>query len=487
MASDSRLQIRIEWDDGSIQEPRRTTALVVFLIDGQPIWPVRGDMSERQECYADDILSHLAECWKVLALRQVYPIPQQPERPSMLRTYAERRWATDATADVENEQERVSAFEDAHNIANAFAGAFGLPPLWLVRSLDQMIVETADSMMQLPHLATMQALERAGDQIANRLRSADDARWARLLDAWDRRDQGEGRLLLAWSLGVSEAVANDLVDHRTLLPPISVTDAANDDELRIAARMAGALRAEQIAIVVDTVRRIPKHPQPRLDQLAVELAAHMQADALVAAYPYQQGVAAARWVRTHIQHAPARYIDPERILSGFDIDVRALPMGPASLDALAVWGSHHGPGIVLNTGSRRFMRASDKIWRNGAARDTLAHEFCHLLIDRDHALTVVDVLQSRVPERMEQRARAFAAEFLLPAEVAATAWRDAGSPLDRDSLGRLLKRLSMQFGVTHVVTSWQIEHGVGHSALGDLSTALNEAVPQRVAPFAFGA
>jgi hypothetical protein len=87
---------------------------------------------------------------------------------------------------------------------------------------------------------------------------------------------------------------------------------------------------------------------------------------------------------------------------------------------------------------------------------------------------------------MEQRANAFAAEFLLPATVAATEWRDAGSPLDRGGLSRLLKRLSMRFGVTYIVVSWQIEHGVGQSALGDLSTALNETVPHRIAPFAFG-
>src|SRR5208337_4314658 len=107
------------------------------------------------------LLSHLAECWKVLALRQVYPIPQQPERPSMLRIDAERWWAADPIADIATEQGRVAAFEDAHNLANAFAGTFGLPPLWFVRSLDQMIVETADGIVQLPHLATMQALTRA--------------------------------------------------------------------------------------------------------------------------------------------------------------------------------------------------------------------------------------------------------------------------------------------------------------------------------------
>jgi Zn-dependent peptidase ImmA (M78 family) len=405
----------------------------------------------------------------------------------VLRIYAERRWAGDATADITSEQERVAAFEDAHNLANAFAGTFGLPPLWFVRSLDQMIVETVDGIVQLPHLSAMQALERAGDQIARRLRSADDARWARLLEAWDRRDQGEGRSLLAWSLGVSETVASDLISHRTLLPPISVTDAANDDELRIAARMAGALKAEQIATVVDTVRRIPPHPQPRLDQLTDKLGAHMQTEDLVAAYPYQQGVAAARWIREHIQHAPIRSIDPERVLKSLDVDVLALPIGRHSLDALAVWGRQHGPGIVINTESSRFTCAPDKIWRNGAARNTLAHEFCHLLLDREHALSVVDVLRhSRVPERMEQRANAFAAEFLLPATVAATEWRDAGSPLDRGGLSRLLKRLSMRFGVTYIVVSWQIEHGVGQSALGDLSTALNETVPHRIAPFAFG-
>jgi hypothetical protein len=42
---------------------------------------------------------------------------------------AAMRWASLSEALVENEEAEVSAFEDVHNLANAFGGITGLLPL----------------------------------------------------------------------------------------------------------------------------------------------------------------------------------------------------------------------------------------------------------------------------------------------------------------------------------------------------------------------
>lgn len=51
-------------------------------------------------------------------------------------------------------------------------------------------------------------------------------------------------------------------------------------------------------------------------------------------------------------------------------------------------------------------------------RATLAHEICHLLVDRKDALPLVDVFGGQVDEEVEKRARAFVAELLLPQSIA---------------------------------------------------------------------
>jgi hypothetical protein len=121
----------------------------------------------------------------------------------------------------------------------------------------------------------------------------------------------------------------------------------------------------------------------------------------------------------------------------------------------------------------------ENIWHNVVARVTQAHELCHLLLDRGHGFTAVEVLQSRMPIRIEQRARAFAAEFLLPAPLAIEIWMGAGKPFEHVNLDRLLRQLSRRFGVSRSVAGWQLEHGASQYDREDLSAALDDVILQR--------
>jgi hypothetical protein len=154
-------------------------------------------------------------------------------------------------------------------------------------------------------------------------------------------------------------------------------------------------------------------------------------------------------------------------------------MDLANLDAIAIWGPSHGPGVLVNKSSRRLaLGRQEKVAGSGAARVTLAHELCHLLVDREHALGAVEILNGRMPLMVEQRARAFAAAFMLPSEAAAQMWRDVSPERTQDGIRSLLKRLTQRFGVTTSIAAWQLEHGAGDED-PILRFLLGQIAPQR--------
>ena len=82
-----------------------------------------------------------------------------------------------------------------------------------------------------------------------------------------------------------------------------------------------------------------------------------------------------------------------------------------------------------------------------------------------------------MPLRIEQRAKAFAAEFLLPSAEAGPAWQRAGSPMEPSAVYQFVKGLSTKYKVTEAVASWQLEHGVSPFYQEPLSQVLDVVVP----------
>src|ERR1035437_6079871 len=113
-----QISFRIDWRDAFDGVECKTLASITLLIDETPAWPITGEDTDEFEWFADELLSHLTECWKSLVLRQTYPIAVQPERPSFLIAEAAKRGASLSETVAESEQKEVSAFEDVHNLAN---------------------------------------------------------------------------------------------------------------------------------------------------------------------------------------------------------------------------------------------------------------------------------------------------------------------------------------------------------------------------------
>jgi len=87
---------------------------------------------------------------------------------------------------------------------------------------------------------------------------------------------------------------------------------------------------------------------------------------------------------------------------------------------------------------------------SGAMRFTLAHEICHLLVDRKGSLPVAEVLGGAAPALSETRAEVFASHLLLP--FAAVERQRANSHNLEDCIGRL----TTSFGVSRSLAAGQL-------------------------------
>lgn len=450
-------------------EKRLTTARLAVRVDDEPVWPAAGAEDVSLEIQIDDLLSHLTEFWKPLALRQTYPIPVAPYRPMQLRVKAEERWENVPPEVAEREDALVCAFEEAHDLSHCFGGYFELAPLWLLRSGDRMIVDSCAGLRTAPFDQAWAEISRLGEEIAERL-STQAQRWSRLIERWRQRDRGDPAVLLAWATSLDRSVASALARDGVLSEPKRVVEAATDnDELRIAARMASALPDGQIRQILNIIHTFGKSEATRLHRLSELVLEHI-AQHHDGKRAYEQGEAAARFMRRRLDLPSQSETDIEKILSDLGIVIERRTVQPASLDALAVWGDRFGPAVLLNMSSKRETKA--------AARVTLAHELCHLLLDRGHALSAVEILNSRMPPYMEQRAKSFAGELLLPYEDAAECWRLASCPDHVDGLEGVVKFLQRRFKVPKAVAAWKLEHGAQRQGV-DLKAPLDEIAPDR--------
>jgi hypothetical protein len=469
------LKFSLEWAKSNGYSDRLTTAALNVSAGGKTIWPVEGAGHISLEIQADDLLSHLTEFWKPLILRQTYPIATQPARPSLLRAEAEKRWGSTPTEVAVREDAQISAFEEAHDLSRSFAGQFDLPPLWLVREADRVLVETRSGLHMVPFEAACDALIKTGDEIATRFEASHADRWSGLVRAWRARDLGEPAVLLAWAASLDQDVARTFAEEGILTAPESVAEAANDnDELRVAARMASALPPQQIRQIIQLVSSFPKSAAPKLDDLTYRTAEHI--DRYFSNHrPYEQGEAVANFVRKQVNLASMQFFDIFALVESLSVSLNLKAVEPRTLFALAVWGSRHGPAVLLNENGLTYR---GDIRRSSVARVTLAHELCHLLLDRSHTLSAVEVLHSRMPLDIESRAKAFAGELLLPGRAAADIWFRAKGPRSTDELDVLLRMLCRNYGVTKSVAAWKLEHGL-HSRDIDLRTLLDAVVPNR--------
>jgi transcriptional regulator with XRE-family HTH domain len=144
--------------------------------------------------------------------------------------------------------------------------------------------------------------------------------------------------------------------------------------------------------------------------------------------PARQGELHAEAMRRHVGEDGADLpVEPDALASwverSFGVDVCMMAM-PAGLD-----------GLALSSGRLRLALVSSSVAAT-RQRFTIAHELCHLACGDGHYLTLDEDLFRPSPE--EKRANAFAAAFLMPADVLRGACE--GRIIDQDLVVELLYR-----------------------------------------------
>ena len=392
-----------------------------------------------------ELLEFLSHSWPYLKLEPGYPLGLRPTWPAGLRDAAEARWQTIAEDRVNEEQEELFAFEETHDLARGLHGLF-VPSIWLVREGDLMRIGTAKRTISRRLCELLDTLEELAEAILARISNLEDARSRSAVAAWNDRlnldPWSQAEIATKWTVSELKSVFPTEDQRRAVQlenRALQITE-----PLEIAGLTRGYLGVDQLKELLGRLDAMEHAETPLLEQLTEKAEQLVTKSTLPK--PYDQAYVLANWLRREPGIADAdERVDIEAILSGLGIRVMEIELGTNVLDAVACWGPRHGPAIWINRNEKHEKNDSAK-------RSTLAHELCHLLIDRKGALPLADVINGNAPKWVEQRAEAFAAELLLPRELAVA---------NLDSSTEIIAHvhdLSRRFGVSRELTAWQIRN-----------------------------
>ena len=428
---------RVRWTEpaGAPLAADATWGELTLLVDDLPVW---GSMTKGFLWSWVELLEYLADVWPYLRWDEGFLPgirPGEARQPSD----SAAAWHTPASTAAAWDDE-VQGFVDTHDLAQAIAGA-RLPTLWLVRVGREMVINTESRQWNASAEQTLGQLEALGDEIAARLGSCSDERSRIVLDAWMDREGTSLEAFLDIVTGLDRSAREELQREQS---PESYWEVVSlresPGELLAVARMARTIDVAIVRRILHEVRAVPALSTPGLDALGAG-AVHLLGPS--DGRPYEQGYAVAGWLRDQLECGSDTSIDPEALLEGWGVVVHTVTLGEPEVDAIAAWGPRHGPCVIVN---RSGLHAGGRAGR----RASLAHEIAHLLLDRQAALPVAEVLGGAVFRPVEQRAGAFAAEFLLPrAEAGVRFAPDSGPPMD------IARQLMHDFGVSQEIVAWQ--------------------------------
>jgi Zn-dependent peptidase ImmA (M78 family) len=293
------------------------------------------------------------------------------------------------------------------------------------------------------------AFEKFGQLLYERLASSSAA-----AQTWTTREDLQPKEALALAVGKPRPI---LLKHlesrlRSCGQKFDLASLAhNIPEIVVAARMAPSyLSDSDIIQLLKWVSEVPSHSiNPSVTEASTAAQKWLDSHFDSTWKEFDEGYELASWFRRYRQiKNDTDALDVDRIISDWNVGVISREYA-SSLDAIAVWGKTHGPTIILNA---KGVHAHS----SGGRRATLAHEICHILLDRKSALPILEVLGGRVPKGIESRARAFAAELLLPRTAADRVVRESYS------VQAAVDKLADQYRVSASLAAWQITNSKAH-------------------------
>lgn len=129
------------------------------------------------------------------------------------------------------------------------------------------------------------------------------------------------------------------------------------------------------------------------------------------------------------------WVDVHGTLTRLQVEVSKVDLSDDEVRAVSVFGPTQKPHVFCNR--LTFWGRSVEV-----ERFTLAHELCHLLLDREWGNALAVASGPWAPVAIEQRANAFAAAFLMPSSLLRDAVTALGQPADAaGAISALSRRL----------------------------------------------
>lgn len=451
------LLLEIELSEDEQHERRLGWGLVRLSLGGEPVWTDDDSLSEPKPLFWTwvDLLEFLARSWPWLLLEESYPIPVSPLHPGYLQREAERRWEDTPDSDAAHEERLVQRFIRRHDLAAGLKGLF-LPSVVLMRAGEYFVCHSPDTGQTLTRACSEVAgtLREVGELIAQFVADGSHPRGAAAAAEWQRRSDKLTRAAVSIRSGLHDNARrivqqNDRDEEFWGFDP---SEPERDTEIFAAARMTvGVVSHERQRELLQLIRSTPGRTTPTLDTDARELSLEVRGDAK----PHDQGYFAAAWLRARLVYGADDPVDPELVIKDYGVGIDRIELAGSAIEAIAAWGPNHGPVVILNS-----WAGARPAHRHGA-RTTLAHELCHLLLDREGMLPMGEALGGNTLEFPEKRARAFAAEFLLPREAAAAKVRASS-----DLVGAISDMVG-DFNVSEELVAWQIRNSSSWNALNE--------------------
>lgn len=414
--SASGISFAIQWDN---HKPIKTAyGHLTVKLANEIVWEVG---PEAASIDLMPLLTFLSDQWDSLIFGQGYPGGKTLIKPSAILRNRRRVSYDDESSDATDDDN--DAFLSVHDLAHWVRPVADWPSLWFVREDSLAVLEANESVIRWPFCDVIRTLERLGTLISNRIKAVDANH--DLVARWEKRERLSIDDALSLSLGLPEGEVQALLEANVIERPRSRAELVRDfDETRAAARMLGSVvELDDLVVTISALREVPKTSTPELDALSLE------AEDALARFefkePFHQGRYLAIWLREKLGLASeGSCIDLEQLLEHWGVFCGKFETA-SNIEAVSVWGDKYGPGVLVNSVGMRSRDTTNTGAQNFGARATLAHEVCHLLIDRGTTLSVLEVCGGATPKIVEQRANAFAAELLLPMDWAISLYRNS--------------------------------------------------------------
>src|SRR6266702_2845227 len=373
-------QIQFEFKFVSDSQEKRTLAWgegLVRVFD-EDYWVMQegGDVSAFISWTWVDLLEFLGQAWTYLLLEETYPVDVNPLHPGRLRQALSARWENLWEDATNEEDELIYKFESRHAMARGMKGIH-LPSILFLRQGKEMWLCTENNGKLLPLEDIVIILEEVGEYISESVRLSDNNRARRTYDNWNNRKEKQKHNFFQVRSGIPIETLIQLQGDQTSESywEIGYADQYEDSEMLAAARMsANVIGVEEQRTILAKIKELPKFSTEILDELTEQSKSAVHTDEQ---RPYEAGYALARWLRHELHIDPTITVNPKEILKKWKVNIETIKLDQCRIDAIACWGKYHGPSILLNKG-----KGGRPIHTHGE-RTTLAHEICHLLIDRD--------------------------------------------------------------------------------------------------------